>query len=63
MSKMKDLKGLSKSELKTKLSELDVELNKFFASPKEKIEKPRQKSNLRHQRARILSLLSLNDKE
>jgi len=54
----KALKSLSKEELVKKLEEINSQLNAFFITPKDKIEKTRQKSNLRHERARIMTFLT-----
>lgn len=56
--KIAELRKLSKEELLDKLKEVNVELDKFYSLPKEKIEKPREKSKLRHVRARIMTLLN-----
>lgn len=56
-TKNKELRKLSEQELIEKLNEVTDLLDKFYFLPKEKIEKPRLKSELRHQRARILTFL------
>lgn len=53
-----DLKDLSEQDLLEKLEEVNTKLDDFYKLPKEKIEKPRQKSILRHERARIITLLN-----
>lgn len=57
-AKKNTLENLTKDDLVKKLEEISSELNRFYSLPKEKIEKPRQKSTLRHERARILTLLT-----
>lgn len=56
--KSAELKSLSKDELLEKLEEVSLKLNLFYTLPKEKIEKPREKSQLRHDRARILTFIN-----
>lgn len=56
--KKNELKDLSESELLDRLKDLTAELDKFYTLPKEKIEKPRMKSQLRHERARIMTFLN-----
>jgi ribosomal protein L29 len=56
--KAAELRKLSQDDLLDKLKEVTEELNKFYSLPKEKIEKPREKSKLRHERARIMTLLN-----
>ncbi len=53
-----ELRDLQEEELVERLKELTTQLNQFYTLPKEKIEKPRQKSQLRHERARIMTLLN-----
>jgi ribosomal protein L29 len=56
--KAAELRKLSREELIEKLNEVTNKLDEFYKLPKEKIEKPRQKSTLRHERARIMTLLN-----
>ncbi|HEY9885753.1 MAG TPA: hypothetical protein V6C96_00690 [Vampirovibrionales bacterium] len=51
------LKEFSQIELEEELSKVELELDKFFTQVKHKIEKPREKSLLRRQRARIITFL------
>jgi ribosomal protein L29 len=51
------LRELNREELLKKLEETTKSLDAFFNLPAEKIEKPRQKSALKKERARILTLL------
>ena len=57
MSKASKLRELSDQELETKLKEVTVSLNQFYTLPKEKLEKLREKSALKRERARILTLI------
>jgi ribosomal protein L29 len=56
-SKASELASLSKEALLTKLAELTSNLDNFYKSPADRIEKPKQKGELKRERARILTLL------
>lgn len=56
--KAAELRALSEEELLDKLKELNTQLDEFYKMPKERIEKPRRKGQLRRIRARILTLLN-----
>jgi large subunit ribosomal protein L29 len=58
MMKLKDLRGLSKQELKEKLEGLDKELMELQFKRRSRVEKPHFFKQIKKDRARILTILN-----